>query len=373
MRGHKQSNTRQLNRHYQSGKKGRRVASFYMHCNFPYSATGRVDEILVNPPAEGVIQSIEIDRGNKYQTTGNVAAHESFNHLYHETQNKLYPLWEHLTTLSGCAGTPPGRIDTAYYSEYYGYKEYAYYRKLFYNQKKYKMINFYCGAFYGITGADNKIYSYFTYKDTRVRFYGPITFPPISYTGSDEFIATDSNWTDTVEYLNKINIWVPYPGQGFLFNPSSHYDISGPIHDSDGQFIGNVTYPRFPGVFRVDRFGAEYYGGNIKYKDYMAGKQIKVKVHLPENYNLSQFATSPSYVREWDPDFHHFTTIPLQGGDYCKNIFIDGPAISPSVPSEWYDRRFRAFESIGELVPIRDIDNTLTIEENMKRYAETIT
>lgn len=352
-----------------------------MHCNFPYGVNGTMQTILINPPVEGVIQHISIDRPGNAGGTQEVPHDELFNHLSERDFNVLYPRWYTWGYAQGWSGTYPGEHGVIFHSYYYppdGIN--AYYKKIYPDSDKYKLINFYCGAFYGVTHPDNLIYSNFTYKDTRVKFYGSIGISQPSGVGMPSYPWDPDYWTKTVSLLNKINIWVPYPDSGYLLNPSSHMDGLASIYDSDGEAIGSAHYPLFPGVFRAFTSGHYGIGPWCHYKDYMGpssnGYQIKIKVHLPEGYDTSFFATSPSYVREWDPDIHKYNLVQTAGGDYCKYLFIDGPAAVYPVatpPAEWYDRSFRPFMPIGEFIPVCDIDNTLTIEENMKRYAETIT
>jgi len=381
MRGHWQSGTRKLNRHYQSGE-GYNALDIYMHCNYPASAYSPGSEnvnILINPPQEGVIQNIEIDRSNKP-----AANQEKFNHLSLKNQNIMFPLWNQLDVIFGWgSGHNPGDREIAYTSHYYyptlAKGNDAYYMSLFTYPKMHDIINLFCGGFYGIQQYNEptqsmKTFSYFNDKNTRTRFYGPIWLPFPSDIEAYAADLTESVWQKLLDLYNKIHIWLPYPSQSIILNPSTRLG-TGTMYNSHNQSMGQVQYEYHPFTLALEDNNMS----GFRYHEFMENYSLDIHIHLPSDYDITYLSKSPAYVREYqhlvDADVWKWNIVPIGGNDYCRKIFITGPmgahtSSTPGASSPWYHKTFREYMPIGNIIPICDIDLNKTVEENAQDYYE---
>lgn len=383
MRGHRQSATRQLNRHYQSGNRGGKVLNLYWHCNYPASAySPGVDNsnILINPPVAGVIQNIEIDRQN-----ANTSYEEDLSHLSLTRQNIMFALWNHLITILGWGISGPGTHDLAYQSYYYypdlSNSNKAYYLSVYSELEKYKIINLFCGAFYGINQYNpptqsTKIFSYFNDENTRCRFFAPVYFPKPNNLSiaNDQSADSEQKWARLCALWDKIHVWIPYPSPSVLFSPSVNRLGTATMYDSHNRSLGSYQYEIFPATFAYNRHE------NPRFWPYMQNYRMNLHIHLPIGYDLNNLALSPTYVREYqhlvDADVWKWNLVPISGNDYNRHIYIQSPITgggSPGSSSPWYHKTFREWNEIGDIIPIRDIDTSKSIEENAADYARTIT
>lgn len=369
MRGHQQSNTRKLNRHWQSGGGGRKVVSFYMHANYPRTASnpGTFNANILIPVPNYEEEPLEINIDRSSASSGN---QEYIFHLQQEREAYLFPSWYALGAALGYRDPDQDGNPTPFvHSTYYGEDRYAYYMNIYNTQDKYKMINLFVGAFYAIRHPDNLLYAYFNEDHVRPAMLGPIYFPEPNF-ASGVYGYSEEEWPVMAEIMSKIHIWVMHPSEDQLLLQPSSRTTTGPVRDGDGNIVETVTTNWFPSTFRI--YGNP--GQTFYYQDYMAEHPLVPHIHLPVSWAGRDVAGAPPYVYEYNPDIHRWSMVPMEG-QYAKKIVIGGPYDGGTVPatnSPWYNRTFRQWMEVGEFIIHYDIDHTKTLEENMMTYAKTI-
>lgn len=368
MRGHQQSNTRKLNRHWQSGGGGLRVVSFYMNGHYPYSASQPTsNDIYINNPTQANPENITIDRQNR-------STPELIQFISDGRQNRMYTQWGSLATAmgEGLNGAQPAARST-----YYGHDEEWNFMNLFNNRDKYKLINLFVGGFYKQTGQDGLIRAYFNDEYTRARFYGPIYLPTTisSYTTSSRILLAE--FDKLAAFYDKVHIWMPYPRMDApVLSPSSNFQ-TGAMYNPDGSTT-QVSLQQFPFTIALQAGFSSYW-----YDDSMLQHPVNIHLHLPTTFDLSNVSVSPTYVREYKKQYTNQSGVdiwtwgcsPMAGNTYTRKVFIHGPFSSgsnPSSSSPWYRRTFREYMPIGDIIIHTDIDISKTVEENMRNYAATI-
>lgn len=246
-----------------------------------------------------------------------------------------------------------------------------------------KRINIICGAFFWVDRSSDNGRFVFNYCNARLSFHSTVQlgggfravnssrtnypYPPSAF--SDLYPV----WASLI---SKIHFWIPYPSlTRHLFEPVTYFNTyySGALGSSRTKTEIGAYRPPFQVMyglktdFTTESYNPPYY--NISSVTNSFGQICNPHIHLPNDYDKSMLALKPDYIpvcqnRTWT---HEECT----DEDYCKKIYVTEVPMTVSNPSTSIvpaSGTYHEFSSIGEFQIHYDIDPSLDIETNVKRY-----
>ena len=303
------SNTRKLNRHYQSGNKGK-VYKFLWNA-YQAQSSGWTP---IQQPVAGFTQPMTLN------TLGN----SQFQYLAAKEEVKSF-----------------FDISDAFDFGYIYDPDHITALELWENIKKVKSINIIAGGCY----YDYSVgyYPLWTSEGTTLRVYGGNY---LQGRKSGNIYATQEGWTQAVEVWNKIHVWIIPTDGGSLFNPGTQ-TAAGRIYA--GGTYTEVPVPIYPTAFNFPM--------NLYYQNYMGENPLTFHIHLPVDFNPDAVFGAPQYILIWNSNENRVEAQEVTPGiPYTKYIVArENHGTGDYIP-----------HVVGELTIHFDIDTNIPLEDNIK-------